>query len=149
MPRSPVFLSNVAADQVDGLFDAALQGHGIGSGSYGLDAFAEDGLRENGGGGGAVAGYVGGLRGHFANHLGAHVFLGVLEFDFLGDGDAVFGDGGRTEFLFDDYVAALGAEGHLHGVGQKVHAAEDRLPRLFSVQNLLCHNSFLLSDCRS
>src|SRR5205823_5304442 len=38
--------------------DAALQGHWIGTGRDGLYAFAIDCLGENGGGGGAVAGYV-------------------------------------------------------------------------------------------
>ena len=103
-----------------------------------------DGLGQNGGGGGAVAGDVGGLGGDFAHHLRAHVFLRVLQFDFLGYGDAVLGDGRRTEFLFDDNVAALGAERDFHGVGENVDAAENRLPGLFSVNNLLCHNCLLL-----
>ena len=76
---------------------------------------------------------------------------GVAQFDFLGYGDAVFGDGRRTEFLFDDYVAALGAEGDLHGIGQKVDAAEDRLTGFFSVNDLFCHCVYLLisSVCRT
>ena len=85
------------------------------------------------------------LGGDFANHLGAHVLEAVPQFDFLGDGDAVFGDGRRTEFLFDDYVATLGAEGDLHGIGQKVDAAEDRLTGFFSVNDLLCHCFYLLN----
>ena len=133
------FLVEAAADRGDGLLDAALQGHRVGAGCDGLYAFAVDGLGQNGGGGGAVAGDVGSLGRHFAHHLRAHVLLRVLQFDFLGYGDAVLGDGRRTEFLFDDHVAALGAEGDLHGVGQKVDAAENRLPRLFSVYDLLCH----------
>ena len=59
-----------------------------------LQAFGEDGLGVDGGGGGAVAGDGGGLAGDFLDHLGAHVFVGVFELDFLGDGDAVLGDGG-------------------------------------------------------
>ena len=140
------FFVELASDDGDGLLDAALQGHRVGAGSDGLDAFAEDGLGENGGGGGAVAGDVGGLGGDFANHLGAHVLEAVFQFDFFCDGDAVFGDGRRTEFLFDDDVAALGAECDLHGVGQKVDAAEDRLPGLFSVNNLFCHCFNLLMN---
>ncbi len=112
------FLVEAAADGGDGLLDAALHGHRIGAGGDGLDAFAVDGLGENGGGGGAVAGDVRGLGSDFADHLGAHVLEAVLQFDFLGDGDAVLGDGRRTEFLFDDNVAALGAERDLHSVGQ-------------------------------
>src|SRR5262249_42191201 len=126
------FLVEAAANGGDGLFDAALEGHRGGAGFGGLHAFAFDCLGQDRGGGGAVGGDVGSLRGDFADHLRAHVFLRVLQFDFLGDGDAVLGDGGRAEFLFDDHVAALGAEGDFHSVSQKVDAAEDRLPRLFS-----------------
>ena len=79
---------------------------------------------ENGRGRGAVAGDVVGLRGHFAHHLGAHVLELVLELDLLGDGDAVLGDARSAEGLLDDDVAALGAERHLHGVGEDVHAAQ-------------------------
>ena len=82
------------------------------------------------------------LRSHFANHLGAHVLKAVLQFDFFGNGHAVLGDGRRTEFLFNDYVAALGAECNLYSVGQKIDAAQDRLPRLFSVYDLFCHCFF-------
>jgi hypothetical protein len=44
-------------------------------------------------GGGAVARDVGGLGGDLLDHLGAHVLVGVVELDLLGDGDAVLGDG--------------------------------------------------------
>jgi hypothetical protein len=84
-----------------------------------LSAFAEDGFGEDGGGGGAVAGDVGGLGGDLFDHLGADVLERVFEFDFLGDGDAVLGDGGGAEGSFeddDDDVAAGGAEGDLDGV---------------------------------
>src|SRR5580692_10345779 len=111
------FFVDLAADYGDGLFDAALQSHRIRAGSNSLDAFTEDGLSQNGGGGGAVASDVGRLGGDFTNHLRAHVLERVAEFDFFGYGDAVFGDGRRTEFLFDDYVAAFGAECDFHGIG--------------------------------
>ena len=123
----------------DGLLDAALQGHRIGAGGHGLYAFAEDGLGQNGGGGGAVAGHVAGLAGDFAHHLRAHVLKGVFQLDFLGNGDAVLGDERRTEFLFDDNVAALGAKGHFDGVGQDIDAAENCLTGLLTVNNLFCH----------
>src|SRR5581483_6419054 len=134
-----------------GFLDAPLQGHGVGTGRNRLYALAVDCLREYGGRGCAVTGYVAGLAGDFAHHLCAHVLQAVLQLDFLGYGDAVLGDGGRTELLFDDYVAALGAEGDLHGVGQKVNAAEDRLPRLFSVNDVLCHclSPSMISSCRA
>ena len=59
----------------------------------------------------SVAGYVRGLGGDFANHLCAHVLERVAELNLLGDGDAVLGDGGGTELLLNNDVAALGAEG--------------------------------------
>ena len=100
---------------LDGLVDAALEAHGVDAGGDGLEAFLDDGVGEDGGGGGAVAGDVVGLGGDFLEELGAHVLVGVLELDFLGDGNAVLGDGGGAEFLVEKDVAALGAEGDLDG----------------------------------
>ena len=113
------FLVERAADGGDGLLDAALERHRVGAGRDRLRAFAIDGLGQNGGGGGAVAGDVGSLAGDFAHHLRAHVLQRILEFDFLGDRDAVLGNGGGAEFLLQDHVAALGAERDLHCVRQR------------------------------
>src|SRR6267143_953244 len=107
----------------DGLVDAALKGSGAGAGGNRLHAFAEDGLGQNGGGGGAVTRDVAGLAGDFANHLRAHVLEGIAGFDFLGNGHAVFGDDGRAELLFDHRISALGAEGDLYCVREGIHAA--------------------------
>jgi hypothetical protein len=51
----------------------------------------------------------------------------ILELDLLGDGDAVLGDGGGAEGLFEDDDAAGGAEGDLDGAGELLHAAENAL----------------------
>jgi hypothetical protein len=48
---------------------------------------------------GAVARGVTGLARDFADQLGAHVFIGILEFDFLRDGDAVFCNRRAPNFL--------------------------------------------------
>jgi hypothetical protein len=128
----------------DSLFDAALQSRGAGAGCNRLHAFAEDGLGQHGGGGGAVAGYVGSLGRDFTNHLRAHVLERILQLDFLGDGDAVLGDDRRAELLFDHRIAALGAEGDFHCVGELIDAAQDRLARIFTSHDLLCHDVFLL-----
>ena len=93
---------------LDGQLDAALHLHRVRTGGDVLDAFAIDGLGQNRGGGGAVAGRVGGLRSDLADHLRAGVLDLVLELDLLGDGDAVLGDRGRAELLLDDDVAARG-----------------------------------------
>ena len=121
-----IFLSCVD-DGLDGLVDAALDFHRVVTGGDELGALAVDRLREHGGGRGAVAGDVAGLRSDFAHHLRAHVLEAVLELDLLGDGHAVLGDGGGAEALLDDDVAALGAEGDLHRVGERVDAREDEV----------------------
>src|SRR6202022_2708960 len=138
------FLVEIATNRGDRLLDTALHGHGVGAGRDRLHALAIDRLGQNGGGGGAVAGYIGGLAGDFTNHLCAHVFERVLEFDFFGYGDTALGDGRRTEFLFNDHVAALGAESDFDRVSQQVDAAQNRLPRLLAMYDLLCHNYNLL-----
>src|SRR4029077_14907848 len=60
---------DVAANHVHSLLDAALHRHRISAGCDGLDAFTIDGLGENGGGGGAIAGDVAGLGGDLTHHL--------------------------------------------------------------------------------
>ena len=111
-------------DLLHGEVDAALEVHRVHAGRDRLHPFDDDGLGKNGGGGGAVAGLVIGAGSDFLHHLGAHVLELVLELDLLGDGDAVLGDAGRAERLVDDHVAALGAEGHLDRVGERVDAAQ-------------------------
>ena len=108
--------------------DAALHVHGVGACGHVLHAFAVDGLGQHSRGRGAVAGHIRGLARDFANELGAHVFIMVLELDFFCHGHAVFGDGRGAEFLVDHHVAALGAERGLYGVGQDVHASSECLP---------------------
>ena len=87
---------------LDGLVDAALEAGGVGTGGHVLEAFAIDRFGEHGRGGGAVAGDVAGLAGDFADELGAHVFIGIFELDFLGDGHAVLGDSRAAEFFVED-----------------------------------------------
>src|SRR5882724_3939846 len=104
--------------------DTAFQIHRVHAGGNRLGAFTDDRGREHGRGGGAVAGSIRRLGGHFAHHLRAHVLELVVKLDFLGDGDAVLGDAGRTERLVENDVAALGAERHLDGIVEDVHAAQ-------------------------
>src|SRR5690606_6446865 len=87
-------------------------------------AFLDDGLGQDGGGGGAVARLVVRLGGDFADHLGAHVLEGVFQLDFLGHRDAVLGRARGAERLLDHDVAALRPQGHLDGVSQDVDALE-------------------------
>ena len=113
---------DVFDDCIDGLLDTALQSHRVCPSGHMLDAFAEDGLRQNGGRRGAVASDVRGLRRHFTHHLRAHVLERILQLDLLGHRHAVLGDGRASEFLLQNYVAALGAERHLDGIRQLVDA---------------------------
>ena len=71
-------------------------------------AFLIDRQRQDGRGGGAVAGDVAGLLGDRVHELGAHVLEGIGQVDFLGDGDAVLGDGRAAEGFVDDDVAPVG-----------------------------------------
>ena len=116
------FSSSTAA--IDGLVDAALQVHRVHAGGDVLHAFVHDRLGQHGGGGGAVTGDVGGLGSDFLDHLRAHVLELVLQLDFLGDRDAVLGDGGGAEGALEHDVAALGAERDLDRVGEDVDACD-------------------------
>ena len=120
-------LGEVGDDVGHGEVDAALQVHRVHAGGNRLVAFLDDRLGEHGRGGGAVAGDVVGLRGDLAHHLRAHVLELVGKLDLLGDGDAVLGDARSAERLVDDDVAALGAERHLHRVGEDVDAVQHAL----------------------
>ena len=70
------------------------------------------------------------LRGDFADELGAEILELVGKLDFLGDGDAVLGDARRPERLFDDDVAALGAERDLHRIVENFYAVQDAVARI-------------------
>src|SRR5699024_2608013 len=121
----------------DGLVDAALEVHRVHAGGHGLHALADQGLGQHGGGGGAVAGVVGGLGSDFLDHLRAHVLELVGQFDLLGDGHAVLGDRRGAEALLEHDVAALRAQGRLDGVGEHVHAADHAGAGVFTETNIL------------
>src|SRR5712672_3301425 len=104
--------------------DTALQIHRVHAGGNRLGAFADDRSRQHGRGGGAVAGSIRRLGGHFAHHLRAHVLELVLKLDFLGDSDAVLGDAGCAERLVEHDVAALRTERDLHRVVENFDAAQ-------------------------
>ena len=141
-------LLEVGDDDLDRLLDAALQVHRVHAGGNRLGAFAHDGAGQNRGRRRAVAGRVVGLGGHFAHHLGAHVLELVGEFDLLRHRHAVLGRARGAEALLDDDVAALGAERHLHCIGENVDAAEHPLTRIGAEFYVFgCHVNFLLMNC--
>jgi hypothetical protein len=133
-------------DALDGLVDAALEQHRVGAGGDVAQAFLDDGLGQDGRGGGAVTGDVVGLGGDLLGELGAHVLVGVLELDLAGDGHAVLGDRGGAPLLVDDDVAALGAERHLDGVGELVDALLEATAGVLAETEDLRHVVFLLGS---
>ena len=110
-----------------------------------LEAFFVDGFGENGRRGGAVARDVAGLAGDFAHELGAHVFVGILKLDLLGDRDTVLGDGRGAEFLVEDDVAAGWPEGCLDGASEFLDAAQERVPGCLVELELFSGHVFLIS----
>ncbi len=128
-------------DLVHGPLDAAFHEHGIDAGDDGAEALVIDGLGQDGGGGGAVAGHVARLRGHVLDHLGAHVLVLVFEGDFLGHGDAVLGDGRRAEAFLQDDIAALGPQGDLDSPGELAHALANGIAGFLFKCDLLGHAS--------
>src|SRR5258706_1671566 len=133
-------------DRRRGAVDAALQVHRRTARRDELGALAEDRLRQHGGGGGAVAGHVGGLRGDLLHHLRAHVLELAFELHGLGDGDSVLGHRRRAVALLDDDVAPLRSQRDGDGLGHRVHAVEKPRARLLVETNHLCsHGSFSYS----
>ena len=124
--------------------DAALQEHGIGAGRHVLEALADDRLRQNGRGGRAVAGDIVGLGSRFLQQLGAHVFVRIFQFDFLGDGYAIMGDGGRAKLLVQCHVASLGTQGRADRIGYFVNAGLQLAACIFPENELLCHGFLLI-----
>ena len=57
------------------------------------------GLSQNGSGGGTVTGDVVGLLSNFLDQLSTDLLERLFELDLLGDGDAVVGDGGGAPLL--------------------------------------------------
>ena len=101
----------------------------------------DHGLSQQGSGGGAIAGHVVGLGGNFLHQLSTHVLKGIVQFNLLGDGDAVVGDEGSAVLLVQNHVAALGAQGDLDGIGQRIDAGFQGLTGLVAALNELRHNA--------
>ena len=127
-----------------GLGHALLHNDGVGAGGQILQTLPHHGLRQQGGGGGAVAGHIVGLGGNLPHQLRAHVLKGIVQLDLLGDGHAVVGDQGRAELLIQHHIAALGAQGDLYGIGQLIDAGLQSLPGLVAALNNLRHIDCLL-----
>ncbi|CNU94829.1 Uncharacterised protein [Salmonella enterica subsp. enterica serovar Bovismorbificans] len=104
--------------------DTTFQVHRVHARSNGFQAFGNDGLRQYGRGGGAVACSVVRFRGNFFHHLRAHVFKLVFQFDFTRYGNTIFSDSRRTERFIQNHVTAFRTEGYFHCICQYVYAAQ-------------------------
>ena len=129
----------LVVDGVDGRVDPALEARGGRTGGDVAQTLVDQRLGQDGRGGGAVTGDVVGLGGDLLGELGAEVLERVVELDLAGDGHAVVGDRRRTPLLVDHDVAALGPEGDLDGVGERVDATLQRLAGGVVEQQLLGH----------
>ena len=72
--------------------NAAFQIGGVHASGNVFHAFGNNGLSQNGCGGGAIACHIVGFGRNFFHHLRAHVFKFVFQFNFFGYGNTVFGD---------------------------------------------------------
>jgi hypothetical protein len=116
-------LLNVLDRRLDGPIDAAANDHRIRSEGNAPQTFVVDGAGQHSRGGRSVACGVAGLRRDLVDELGTHVLEGIVEFDFLAHGHAVFGDERIAEALIDDHVSPGRPHGDGHRVGQDLDAA--------------------------
>lgn len=123
-------------DELDGAVDALLDVGGVEAGLDLLEALLVDGAGQDGGGGGAVAGFVVGLVGDVLHQTGSDVHGLLADFDCLRDGDSVLGDFGAAVALVDQDVSAAGTEGHLDCVAQLSAAFEEFLASLGAEEEL-------------
>ena len=131
---------------IDCLLDALADDHRIGTGCNVLHAFVDEGLCEQGSGGGAVAGCVVRLGSDLADELCAHVFACVLQLDLLRDGHAVVGDQRSAVLLIENHVSALRAHGDLNSIRKFIHACDQRVSGIYAVYDILSHNAMLLIE---
>src|SRR5271169_5739018 len=123
-------LLDVTDDRGDGHVDAALQIHRVHPGGNRLGALAHDCLGEHRRGRRAVPGLIAGPGGDLLEHLRSHVLEPVGELDLLGDGYSILGDARGAVRLVEEDVAPLGAERHLHRVGENLDAAQHAVARV-------------------
>ena len=116
-----------------------LYDHGVGARGNVFESFVNNRLSQHACGGGAVAGDVVCLRGHFLYKLSAHIFKRIGKLYLLGDGHAVVGDERSAVFFVKHNVAALGSQRDFNGVCKRINAGLERLSRLFAGLDLFCH----------
>ena len=118
--------------------DTAFQIHRAHTGGNILHAFVNDGLSQNSSGRCTVSGVVAGLGSNFLNHLSAHVFKLVFQFNFFCNRNTVFSDSRAAESAFENNVAAFRSESYFNGIGKNVNAVDHTGTSVIAEQNLFC-----------
>ena len=133
----------------NGFVDTALKIHRVGTCGNVLKTHIDDGLGQDGGGGGTVARLLVGLGSDFLDHLGAHVLKAVFELHFLGHGNAVLGHLWSSELFVYHYITAFRSKGYLDCIGQLVGSALHFGAHISIEFYLFCHNYRIakMSDC--
>jgi len=73
----------------------------------------------------------------------------IVQLDFASDGYTVVGNGGSTEFLFDDHVATFRSKGHLDRIGQLVDTGLEAAPgRIVKLEDFRHYLTTLASTSR-
>ena len=124
----------------NGFVHTALQVHGVSAGGNILDAYANDGLCEDSGSGGAITCLVAGLGGNLLDELCAEVLGCVCQLNLFCYGNTVFSDVGSTILLVDNYIASFGTQCYFYCVSQLVNATLQRVSRLGIVCDFFCHS---------
>ena len=128
-------------DGINGFFNAALDIHRVGTGGYVFYSFTKNSLGQNSSRGRAVPGIVTGFAGDLVDHLRAHVFKRVLQFNFLSHCNTVFGDGGGTEFFVNHHVAPFRTQGDFYGICQLINSRQYLMSSGFIIYDLFSHKS--------
>ena len=136
-------LLKVRHDSFDRKVDTALEIHRVHARGHRLRAFPYDRRGQNGRGGGAVAGGVGGARSDLTHHLRTHVLELVFQLDLLRDRHTVLGDARSAEGFVEHDVAAFRTERHLHRVREDVDTAQHTVAGIDGKSNVFSSHCFV------
>ncbi|BBG29711.1 RTX toxins and related Ca2+-binding proteins [Zymobacter palmae] len=120
----------------DGFVDTAFQVHRVHARDDTFQAFIDDSLSQNGCRSSTVTGSVGGFGSDFLDHLSAHVFELIFQFDFLSNGNTVFGDGRSAEGFFQNDVATFRPQSRFDGISKNIDTASHALARVIGETDL-------------
>ena len=129
-----------------GTIQTALDVDGTGAGHDVSHAVGKDGVRQDRRRARSVTDVLAGLLGGLAQHLGAEVFLRILEVELLGDRHAVVADERHAPFLLDQNGLGFWTQRDADGICELSRPTQDLLARGRPEENLLvCHVADLIS----